>query len=59
MKAFVVGRYGSEAGAWLRDVPEPEVGDHDVLVQVRAASVIPLDAKIRDGESKLIQPYRR
>ena len=39
-------------------MPEPEVGDHDVLVAVRAASVNPLDAKIRDGEFKLILPYR-
>jgi NADPH:quinone reductase-like Zn-dependent oxidoreductase len=58
MKAFVVGQYGSEAGARTDDVPEPEVGDHDVLVAVRAASVNPLDVKIRDGEFKLILPYR-
>jgi NADPH:quinone reductase-like Zn-dependent oxidoreductase len=58
MKAFVVGRYGSEAGTRMREVPEPDVGEHDVLVEVRAASVNPLDAKIRDGEFKLILPYR-
>jgi D-arabinose 1-dehydrogenase-like Zn-dependent alcohol dehydrogenase len=58
MKAFVVGRYGSEAGVRMREVPEPDVGEHDVLVEVRAASVNPLDAKIRDGEFKLILPYR-
>jgi NADPH:quinone reductase-like Zn-dependent oxidoreductase len=58
MKAFVVGRYGSKDGMQLREVPEPEVGDHDVLVQVRAASVNGLDAKIRDGQFKLILPYR-
>jgi len=58
MKAFVVGRYGGEAGARMREVPEPDVGEHDVLVEVRAASINPLDAKIRDGEFKLILPYR-
>jgi NADPH:quinone reductase-like Zn-dependent oxidoreductase len=42
----------------MREVPEPDVGEHDVLVEVRAASVNPLDAKIRDGEFKLILPYR-
>jgi len=46
------------AGARMREVPEPDVGEHDVLVEVRAASVNPLDAKIRDGEFKLILPYR-
>jgi NADPH:quinone reductase-like Zn-dependent oxidoreductase len=58
MKAFVVGRYGSKDGLQLREVPGPDVGEHDVLVEVRAASVNLLDAKIRDGEFKLILPYR-
>jgi NADPH:quinone reductase-like Zn-dependent oxidoreductase len=58
MKAFVVGRYGSKDGVQLREVPEPDIGEHDVLVAVRAASVNALDAKIRDGEFKLILPYR-
>ena len=58
MKAFVVGRYGSEDGAEMREVRAPDVGAHDVLVQVRAASVNGLDVRIRDGEFKLILPYR-
>jgi NADPH:quinone reductase-like Zn-dependent oxidoreductase len=58
MKAFVIDRYGTKDGLQLREVPEPEVGSHDVLVEMRAASVNPLDAKIRDGEFKLILPYR-
>ena len=59
MKAFIVDRYGNGGGN-LRsgDVPEPEVGEHDVLVQVRAAGVNALDSKIRDGEFKLVLPYR-
>ena len=58
MKAFAVGRYGSKDGLQMREMPEPGIGEHDVLVQVRAASVNLLDAKIRDGEFKLILPYR-
>jgi NADPH:quinone reductase-like Zn-dependent oxidoreductase len=58
MRAFVVGRYGSKDGVQMREVPAPDVGEHDVLVQVRAASVNGLDAKIRDGQFKLILPYR-
>ena len=42
----------------LGDMPEPEVRDDDVLVQVHAAGVNLLDSKIRDGEFKLILPYR-
>src|SRR2546430_2045994 len=58
MKAFVVGRYGSPDGVQIREVPEPGVGAHDVLVEVRAASVNLLDAKIRDGEFRQFLPYR-
>jgi NADPH:quinone reductase-like Zn-dependent oxidoreductase len=59
MRAFIVDRYG-KTGNDLRaaDVPEPEVREHDVLVQVHAAGVNALDARIRDGEFKLILPYR-
>jgi NADPH:quinone reductase-like Zn-dependent oxidoreductase len=39
-------------------MPDPEVGDHDVLVEVRAAGVNPLDSKIAAGEFRLFLPYR-
>jgi NADPH:quinone reductase-like Zn-dependent oxidoreductase len=58
VKAFVVGRYGSKDGLQMREAPEPGIGEHDVLVEVRAASINLLDAKIRDGEFKRILPYR-
>lgn len=37
---------------------DPELRENDVLVQVHAAGVNPLDSKIRSGEFKLILPYR-
>lgn len=40
------------------EVPEPEVRERDVLVGVHAAAVNVLDSKIRNGEFKLILPYR-
>ena len=58
MRAIVVERYGSKCGPPLRDMPEPELRDKDVLVQVHAASVNPLDSKIAAGAFKLILPYR-
>src|SRR5213082_1559293 len=58
MKAFVVERYKSKSAVRLGEMPEPEVRDDDVLVQVHAASLNQLDSKIRDGELKLILPYR-
>ena len=58
MKAFVVDRYKSKPGLRFGDMPNPELRDDDVMVQVCAAGVNPLDAKIRDGEFKLVLPYR-
>jgi NADPH:quinone reductase-like Zn-dependent oxidoreductase len=58
MKAFAVGRYGSKDGVQMRQMPEPGIGERDVLVAVRAAGVNGLDAKIRDGEFRRILPYR-
>ena len=58
MKAFIIDRYKSNSALRLGEMPEPEVRDHDVLVAIHAASLNPLDTKIRDGEFKLILPYR-
>lgn len=58
MKAFILERYAKSADLRLGDVPVPEMGDGDVLVQIDAAGVNLLDSKIRDGEFKPILPYR-
>ena len=58
MKAFVLDRYGSSDNVRAREMPDPDVGENDVLVQVHATGVNLLDSKIRDGEFKLILPYR-
>ena len=58
MKAFIVDRYKSGSALRLGEMQEPQVRDHDVLVAIHAASLNQLDAKIRDGEFKLILPYR-
>jgi NADPH:quinone reductase-like Zn-dependent oxidoreductase len=58
MKAFVVERYGKD-GLRAADVPAPEVGDRDVLVEVRAASINPLDTMVRNGEFKRLLKYQR
>ena len=39
-------------------MPDPELREDDVLVQIHAAGVNLLDSKIRNGEFKLILPYR-
>jgi NADPH:quinone reductase-like Zn-dependent oxidoreductase len=58
MKAFVLERYGKKRALLSTEVPPPELRDDEVLVEVHAASVNQLDTKIRDGEFKLVLPYR-
>jgi NADPH:quinone reductase-like Zn-dependent oxidoreductase len=58
MKAFVVTHYGPE-GLQAADVPTPSVGPRDVLVDVRAASINPLDTMVRNGEFKQLIKYKR
>jgi alcohol dehydrogenase len=58
MKAFLLDRYGKQRALTLAELPNPTLRDDEVLVEVHAAGVNLLDAKIRDGEFKLILPYR-
>jgi NADPH:quinone reductase-like Zn-dependent oxidoreductase len=58
MKAFMINRYGKKSSLQAVEMPEPTLRENDVLVQVHAAGVNLLDSKIRDGEFKLILPYR-
>src|SRR5213594_4910211 len=58
MKAFIIDRYGSADRVRASEVPDPEMRDDDVLIEIHAAGVNPLDSKIRDGEFKRLLPYR-
>ncbi|MGV4793305.1 zinc-binding dehydrogenase [Rhizobium sp. F40D2] len=58
MKAFVVDKYKKKGALRLASLPEPELQDNDVLVRIQATAVNLLDSKLRDGEFKIILPYR-
>ncbi len=58
MKSFLINRYGKGSPLQFSQSPEPELRENDVMVQIHAASVNVLDAKIRDGEFKFVLPYR-
>lgn len=58
MKAFIVDSYGGPDHVRAGETPDPDVGENDVLVQVHAAGVNPVDSKIRNGEFKQILPNR-
>ena len=58
MKAFILKRYGKKEKLELAEISEPVLKEHDVLVRIHAAGVNLLDSKIRNGEFKLILPYK-
>lgn len=58
MRAFILDRYGNADAVRAAEVAEPGLLEDELLVQVHAAGVNPLDIKIRNGELKRILPYR-
>ena len=58
MKAAILEKYASDGRELvIKDVPVPDVGDNEVLVNIKDAGVNPLDNMIVRGEVKLIVPY--
>ncbi|MFE2738244.1 NADP-dependent oxidoreductase [Streptomyces sp. NPDC059349] len=57
MKTFMIERYGDKSGVRAGEMPDVQVGADDVLVRIHAASVNPLDLKLRDGAFKAFLPY--
>jgi NADPH:quinone reductase-like Zn-dependent oxidoreductase len=58
MKAFMVNRYSKKDDLHLVEIPEPAIMKNEVLIQVYAAAINQLDSKIKNGEFKLILPYK-
>jgi NADPH:quinone reductase-like Zn-dependent oxidoreductase len=52
MKAIAISEFGGSDKLQLIDLPAPEVKEAEILVQVRAAGVNPVDWKIREGYLK-------
>ena len=52
MKALRIDGYGGSEALEIVDVARPAIGSSDVLVEVHAASVNPIDWKIREGYMK-------
>jgi NADPH-dependent curcumin reductase CurA len=49
MKAIRIHRFGGSDVLELDDVPVPQQGENELLVRIHAASVNPVDYKIRVG----------
>jgi alcohol dehydrogenase len=57
MKAMVIDKYG-KVPMRLAEMPTPEIGEYEVLAEIHAASINPVDFKIRDGKVKLLVNYK-
>src|SRR6202035_4188468 len=55
MRAYVLKHYGGPDGSHLMDVTAPATGPRDILVDVRAAGLNPVDFKFREGKLRAIQ----
>lgn len=49
MKAAIIQQYGHADQLIFSEVKVPEVGAYDVLIEIKAASVNPIDWEIREG----------
>jgi NADPH:quinone reductase-like Zn-dependent oxidoreductase len=54
MKASFLASYGGPEVIKYGDLPDPEINNNQILVEVKAVSVNPVDYKIKSGALKLI-----
>ena len=57
MKAVQIKNYSKNIDTTLTDIPKPQISDSEVLIQVKAAAVNPLELLILTGSVKLLQDY--
>jgi len=58
MRAFTVKKYGKKEKLHLTELPEPNVKENEVLVEIHSAGVNLLESLIRNGDFKLFLPYK-
>ncbi|WP_242212447.1 NADP-dependent oxidoreductase [Bacillus cereus group sp. BfR-BA-01383] len=56
MKAMIIDKYG-KVPMRMTEVPTPEINEYEVLAEIHAASINPIDFKIRDGKVKMLLKY--
>lgn len=58
MKAMIIEKYGKNVPLVMTEQPIPDIGEHDVLVEIHAASLNPIDFKIKEGKVKFLLNYK-
>ncbi|EJR65404.1 hypothetical protein IIO_01588 [Bacillus cereus VD115] len=56
MKAMIIDKYG-KVPMRMTELPTPEISEYEVLAEIHAASINPIDFKIRDGKVKMLLKY--
>ena len=54
MKAALIHAFGKPEVFTIGEIPEPTLGDHDILVEAKAGSINPVDWKQRMGNHKFL-----
>ena len=57
MKSVQIKNYSKNIDSTLTDIPKPQISDSEVLIQIKAAAVNPLELLILTGSVKLLQDY--
>lgn len=57
MKAIVIDSYGGKEQLKEREVEKPAITDNQVLVEIHATSINPIDWKLREGYLKEMLPW--
>ncbi len=55
MKAAFIKNYGEDEKMHVGEVPKPQVEPHDVLIHIKAASINPIDFKLKAGLLKFLR----
>lgn len=57
MRAIVIDQYGGKEQLKERELDRPSIGENEVLVEVHATSINPIDWKLREGYLKEMVPF--
>lgn len=57
MKAIVIEEYGDKNTLVEKDIETPKISENQVLVEVHATSINPIDWKVREGYLKEMLPF--
>ncbi len=58
MKKLIYEKYGDASVMHIENLPPPSIKDGEVLINVKAASINPVDYKIRNGKMQVITGYK-